>query len=87
MVNKDYITVTGYSNPVLCAMKALQYFNLNLNKQSFLNVAHIVGDIECKNGFEIKTTDDIRKLCSIGNFEIIMENNKFTAKINPTYQP
>ena len=76
------IEIQGDSNPVLCAMKSLKYLNLKINEQSFLNVAYIVGDIECNTGFIIESVDDVKKLCDIGNFQIVIEDGIYTAKLN-----
>ena len=76
------IEIQGDSNPVLCAMKSLEYLKIKINKKSFLNVAYIVGDIECRTGLMIKSIDDVKKLAQIGNFQIVIENGIYTAKLN-----
>lgn len=67
------ITMAGYKNPVECAKAYLDSVRAEYDMFSYAIVRDIVGELDgdyIENGFVVRYTDDVCKLCDIGNFVI-----------------
>lgn len=81
------LTVRGHRNAVRCALaffealnKVRPYFEIDF--ESFERLALKVGDAKPEDlepGFFLQSLEDVRRLCDIGNFAIVMHEGKVTA--------
>lgn len=68
--------IKGIINPVIAVKLFLKSMKLNVDEPSFNSVATKIN----KKGFIVESLDDIRKLCKIGKFKVIIIKGKFHAK-------
>ncbi|MBU2060503.1 MAG: hypothetical protein KKH44_01475 [Bacteroidetes bacterium] len=75
-----YFNIDGIRNPVFAARLYFKALEVTIDEESFDDVAFLVGDIECKDGFLVDSINAIQKLCEMGNFQVWYEKGKVVAK-------
>lgn len=74
------IEITGHTNPARCALKYIELLVDNdlIDYESFDNMINkLEGNIPQEildDGFMVKDSDDLIKLCNIGGFILFLEN-------------
>ena len=71
-------TIKGYFygliNPVSVAQQYISRVGAPMDEASFDRVASAVGDIEAE-GFLVETLADVQKLCELGNFVVVVDQD------------
>lgn len=80
MSRKEYkVNIIGSRNPALVAYEVLKSMKVDINEQTFREVAEICGDKE--GSFIVSTYEDLLALIELGGFSIVVEDGIYKARM------